>query len=930
MVSLLAEHYGNNILLEKNLLNTNSNIKKIMQLFLENKINQLEYIDTLKKNYFLNSKTGDLFYTFKNHKDFADILLKNGYKKTSPDYFLNEPFNYVYSSEEIDHYLKNEEHFIESISLNNNNGISGKYAFFLKNNYIIFYSIKENKTDYFFNCEKEYKIKDFKINKDLFVYMIIEHNDKCFLVKTHLGKCFLELNKENSPFLKENIIYSIELNDNYKELLHIEDDLYYLLTEDCKIVKIELEKKYFFEKDNKLFFTFCPSMEKYEKFIISKEQFDSLQMYNYLNIFGLNDFLIDGKFKITTEHINLFKTLFANAFSNTLNGGLNYFNAKSEGLKADLLHVKSKKDYQIFIDDEYFNISGNFVYGNYEKGNYKILITPKRVELLFQDSNKWVSKKQVYFSSYYDFYFCNLHFQFKKFSFPEKMKYEFSLSSFDEYTFKNELTQMMIKEIANDSKTIDTIIESSTIKDDEITYTNVEFDATKIIFYNFYDLKEKKFKYNNFTISVKANQKFSLENVKAFNFNKQHIIKNNSIYFREDGVLDYTTTDKLQYELINQKGYITNFWIENQGKKIFFKNINNSLTESNENDYDYSITIPYIKDYVWKSDRIYGDIFIDDNDDLSVEQKFSEELLLTNKFFAEPLFFKFILNVNKLDDFHLFDDNNNEVLNYIAEPYKDKFIIYFNKKRNRKYYYNLKDKKYIYFDAMKAYRNIETIHYFNENGVIKFNQTQNIKSFKISTTSLYNGIINVYLYNTAKGEVNRMQLDSSELNKKFEIGLHVNKIQLEITSKDIDSFSFIEETGDSFISNNTLTFFKQSRNEPIYISNIIEDIDINKVNFDNIKINTEYKYHDNKFTKSNDGNIFIKPPFRNSIPIESNINYEAYDCKLFISTMSHKDDFYENNFKSIGNFYRYNKEIAKEFVSSNNKIFNIKEVQDEE
>ena len=63
MVSLLAESFGNTVILEGNLKNTNSNIKKLIQSFLNKYVDTLFKLYNINKNLNMKSKSGDLFYS---------------------------------------------------------------------------------------------------------------------------------------------------------------------------------------------------------------------------------------------------------------------------------------------------------------------------------------------------------------------------------------------------------------------------------------------------------------------------------------------------------------------------------------------------------------------------------------------------------------------------------------------------------------------------------------------------------------------------------------------------------------------------------------------------------------------------------------------------------------------------------------------------
>lgn len=921
MVSLLAENFGNGVILEGNLNNINSNIKKIIQGFISDRIKTLFKIYNMDKNYHLETKNGDIFCSFHNSKEYVEILENRGFTKT--ENILTAKYNYVYSIKKKKYYKKNVNSFLEEIKLNDKNGVPNSYSYFTKENYIIFYSIYDNNTEYFMHLNDDYNIIDFKIDDKNFVYLILDFEGKRYFISTHLGEPFIPLNSENSTFDFKKTNFQIEIDPQIKKLVNIDNYVFTFLNDNDDVFEMEFEKRYYFIHENKLYFNFIESLEDYKNDFITVEQFEFLQIYNHLNIYGLNNFLIDNRFKISTNFLDIFKELCVNKFDNTLNGGLNFFNYKEYGLSKKFnYHENSRKDYSINYDSETIHINGNFFIDS--KGEYKIIVYKEVAKLFKKIDKNWVFVKGIVFKGE-EFYFCNLKF-FIKTLVPEDYYEEINITNFDEYTFDSAFKRTKLEYIPNNSQTIDKIIENSDFKDIDIKNKNVSFDGYSLIFDNYYDYVAEKFIYNNTAIPVKHNESLSLNKIKMFNFNSVYEVKDNKLYFRNPGKLNYTTVERIKFDLINNKNYITDFWIKNQGKTLFFKNTEKGVSIiNNKIEADYYVRLPLIKDYINFISKNYTDIYIEDNDDLSVELQYDSDILITDKFLQEPLFYKVYIETNTLDGFQLFDSSNKEIV-YLSENFKNGFVIYFNTEENKKYYYNLGENKFNYIKPIKAFQNIEINYYFNENNIIKFSLPQKISSFKIKSLLYVNSPINLYLYNTLKGTTYRINMSSSDLNRKFDLDVEVDKIYIESNEKN-NSFVFIEESGNSLLINNNINFFKQNRNDIIYISKNVHNINIDKIDFTKVKIGTKYNSVDGKLIETNNGNFYINKPFVNAIPIYSQNQYNHYTSELFISTMPNNDEFYNNNYKTIGSFYEFKNQNVTELVKTHNSKISIEEVK---
>ena len=917
MVSLLAESFGNTVILEGNLKNTNSNIKKLIQSFLNKYVDTLFKLYNINKNLNMKSKSGDLFYSFPKSKKYIEVLENRGFVKTDDIYY--EKYNYIFSCEEKGYYRKNEENFISEISLTNNNGIENIYSYFYKENYIIFYS-NSNYSDFYFHLSDDYEILDFKIDKNNFIYLLYKIDNKTMLLSSHLSSPFIELNKDNSKINDECLNFNIELPNDSIELSHIEDFSFYILKNDLNLYCIEFEKLYYFEYDDKIYFNYIDSLEEYKDQFTSYEQIEWLQIYNNINIYGLNDFLIDGKNKLSSKYLKLFDDVLINKFDNTLNGGLNYYNYKNYGKTGEIEY----KDYFVNYDSDNLHINGNFYYEK-KKSKFKIVVKNKEILLFSLQNNKLIFEKKINTYNCKELYFCNLMFNIKKYSLDEDYVECIYVSNYDSYPFKSDMFIQKLKKIPNNYESIENIIENSTLSDNYIKKTNCIFDGTSIVFENFFNYQKNKFEYGNKVKDVNNNDIIDSSRIALFEFNNIHLTKNDKIYFRNKGVLNYSNIKNIKFDLINEKKYITEFWVKNQGKTLYFKNTETGvILTNNKFNSDYYLNIPYISDYINCNNKNYSNIQIEDTDDLSLELEYDKKILITDKYFLEPLFYKFFLETSSLEEFQLFDDNHNEI-NYLSEEFKNGYIIYFNQNLKNKYFYNLgENNKFNYIQPIKVWENIEINYYFDENNTIKFETPNNISSFKIKTTSYVNGNINIYLYNTIKGLTYRIQMSSSEINSKFDLDLEIDKIHIEYQGNKTD-FIFVEESGDSIINNNKIIFFKKNRNDIVYLSSIVEDIEFDKIDFTKIKINTRYNIGES-YSENKNGNFYINKPFKNSIPVFTNSDISEYETCIYINKMPSDDSFYNNNYKTPGNYYEI-KNSDDVVINTTNINFKINEVK---
>lgn len=911
MVSLMIESLCNNIK-TKGILKDNSNLKIYLQTILENKIDEFNKLYSLKSNLEFEELGTDLLTKLKYSKGAIYSLNKRNYSETDISSYNFENLNSILSISEINVIKKENECFVDFISLTSKEN-EKQYSFFCQDDYILFIpSISNSTVEYYYKLNG-YKVLDFKIDKYLFVYILLEKDNEQYLAISHLCKPFSKYNSDDSTLDKSKCYNFIKLKTQNKlsSLEYINNSDYYFTDENFKIVKIKFCKKYYFKDGDFIYFNNQGDCDDFSDLFLEVVQNNFLNMYNYLNFLGLNDFQISGR-KISTKENDLFLEIFKNKFDNTLNGGLNYFNAK----KIDYPYISKElraaynknKDYHININDEYFSIKGNFVYKNYNKGNYKIEVFEDKVNL-YQIEDVITLIDTVYISSYKEFYFCNLKFTFKKFEFPLE-PYSFHVSSNSPYLFKqSQIKNYKLYSVPNNKKSINDFIENSEENEMDI---NTNFDGKKLIFYNYYDWKNKKYKYGNVSKQLTNKDIIDINGFKKYVCLSNYIEKNNKIYSRNFGILNYTNTDNFNFELINSKGYITPFWVNNQDKIIYFKNIYNSVVlTDNKYESDFYCYIPKIQNYIRYNNKMYSNVSVSINDNLEVEANNNGNLLITNKYLNEPLFYKVYIEDSDLLNIRIFDNDNKEISNYIQEPFNSGYIFYFNIEKNKKYYYNTSSSKYNYFEPVESYKNIEFVYYFNETGYINLDNPKHLTTFTLKSKVLIEKDVtfSLFLYNTLTGETNKFSLSKNELNNKFEIDLNINKILLEIDSSEYskDMFYIVEDSNNSLNSDNVTIFFKNDRKDIVYIAEKNLDIDPKKIDFTKLKVNTYYNINDyNNIIETYDGSFIIDSLNAGEIAIIPNISKNNYvEANIFLteSLGDPNDNFYRTNFKAPSSFY---------------------------
>lgn len=938
MSTLMGEKYGN-IIKTKGNTSVNSKLKKYIEHTSSENIFTLNKLINIQSNLFFKEKETDILNCLPNTTEYIDILQKHGYKETTYKRFDHEDYNVVKEVEKIKYVNNLTNNFVSEISIRTQDGRYDDFVHFLSRNYILFASFSYSKAEFYYNFPTEYNILDFKITKENFIYLLYEFENEKFLVKTHLGLKFCLLNEDVKPTVFEEFFISkIKLECDVNKILLNDLNEWYLWNSVSKeIFKITLGKRYYFIDVDKLYFNLIEQIEeRYRFYFLDKQdtQLEFLNMYNYINFLGLNDFKIDDVRKISSKENDVFLNIFKTKFDNTLNGGLNFFNSKRYNFDDNIEEVFSQvnkihKDYVINIDDENFQILGNFN-NNFRKGEYKLVFTYDTLESNYITANLHRKNKDTYYSEkkikFYlnknrTFYFCNLKIVFKKTDFV-KFDFSYFISANDIYTFitKNN-TNYKIEKLPNSPTVKNYLKNDSKILGSFIENKFVYYVNGSIIFENYFNFKESRYKYHDekITLDNLLNDYFDIRDDFIYTVIGSHFIKNNRIYPKTKCTVHFSYTKFKSINLIDDLGYITDFWKNNSDRVVFVREENDkiSIVEKIE-DSDWSIYIPDILGRVIEDDLL-SNVEIAYNDEFEVTTKITPGKMMTSKFFNKPLFYKVF--IEDCTEINIFRDDGVLVNESIVENYSNGKIVYFNKEYDRKYYANTNNEKFLYLNPIYAHENIETIYSFANNKEYNF-ELKKIYNIKVTVDKpiASDDIFRVLLYNSVDSSVTSIELKKEDLDTSFSINKNVNKIVLELVSKNLGYENvFIHDiSNNSNVVDHTLVFNKNNVNEPVYITQencIIEnsDIDIKQ----KLKVNTEYEIKKGNLKSK----YMIMLPFDHDIFINENENLEGLTSKVFTTYSYGEDIFFEENFKSPGSFYNSNKiEFIKTLEVINNEF----------
>lgn len=906
MANIITEIFFNGI--TNGIDNKHSVVKELFSTFTSNESDTLNKIKIISEDLLFKDSENDILIKCKNEEQMIKALKKFSYKEIKKENYPFSEYNYAGGENEVK-YIKNfEDLFPEIIKIKDK-----EFKYFYENSFLVLYNNETRKTEYFFNVYN-LKIQDIKIDSQLFVYILYKYKNKQYLAKTHLAKEFLKYNEENSHFQIRELFFNILIQDDtdkfYKEILFIDGNEIYLLND--KIKQIKLYKKYYFIDNEFIYFNHHGEMKQYKNYFLEEIQVEYNNIYNYLNFLGLNNFKIKNR-KISTYEKEMFLNIFKNKFDNTFNGGTNYFIIKNH---YDNINDKEKNifklnpDFHINHTDNFFNITGNFTY-KMENGNYKINITGNSVILLRKENDIYKILDKITISNNDVFYFYQLKFQLVSFDFPKN--YDFEITVTDSYPYK----QQKIKKDFNKIYSSKSNIEYFLNKENNETFDIASIKNNSICFQNLFNWNKKEFLFNSIKRKLKVGEKFDLNGVKDFYVDSGYEIKNNFLFSRNNCTITYTNIKEYKFELINNKNYITNFWINNENKTLYFKKNKNQIDIiENPNVADYKIYIPGISNFLNNGKAIKNiDILMNDELEYIIENK--NNILATTKFQNVPLFYKVYIENFTIDEINIFKDDGLYINNYFVEEYKNGIIVYFNKDENSKYYYTSinSDEKY-YFEPIKAYENILDYHIIEKDGNIKFEELKKIELVSLNTK--LNDIpsdfsAKIFIYNTKENNVKRINLEKEALNKTFELNSLTDKISIILPNNfNFEDFYLVELSNTSIVDNEKIIYFKNNYDDICYLSYEKETFNI-KDFYNKIQLNKKYIFSNNKLIEDINGNIYLKKILDNSIYIEK-INEELKIEKTIFKTFSTStpDKFYIDNFKSI--------DVEHEFIDSKDSI----------
>lgn len=915
MVSLFTESYSNSLVTDRN-MSLNSNIKKLIQAMISPSVTTFEKICNVKDNIFFRDEKVDIMHTFPNTFNAINVLESNGYLRTTIDDYNSNSYNFSEKTTDENYLINISPEFKDEIILNSK-GLTKVFSYFVDNNFIVFYDVASSGDKYFYNVDEAIILKDFKIDKDDFVHIIYSYNSENYYAKSSLYLPFLKLNSENDIFDESCFLQKIKLDSKISKIFAIKNNNLYLFDDEYNIKTSKLSKRYYFEHNGLIYFNHSDIYEVVKKSIINEFiQLNNLNMYNYISLLGINEFKTFRNLKISTLDGELFNNIFKNRFNNTINGGINYFTSKESD---------KTFDYKVNIKDGIYAINGNFIPGKF-KGNFEIEIDKNKCNLyLIKNDNRLFVKSCDINSN--TFYFCNLKFEYLRFDTLNK-KYKFEISNFDPYPFNLECGKTVeVNKIYNDKKISNKIFRNIKVNGFYNYKVDTLFDGKSIVINNFYDFKRKKYLFDSHTIKVKRNEKFNISKYYDFKFTGPFIKKGKFIYFREDGEITYTSMPDFKFQLINDLGYITDFWTENQDKEIYFKIDNNQIMiTENSNECDFICNIPSIDDYV-VNHRKYTNVIIDDNNEYESECDEDTNILITEKFMNVPLFN--MVYVENTDEIEIFTMDKKKVYNVITEPYNGGLIAYFDN-LDETLYYNTKDTKYNYFNPKRSYENITNSFTFDDNNEINFGSVKRVENFTIGCDRAISSYetINLILYNHEKGETHKLQLNSSEIDKVFELSLDIDSIYLEKNNSfDNAKISFKITKINSIIQNGKITYLKSKIDNQVYQAKL-KDSSVKFSNYTSVRVGTKYELTNGILKESYNGDISIREPFENEILIMKKDNFQYYYTEGDYYFVKEKDEFYSKNFKTPGIMMKTADDITN--IKTSNEFFTVDEIIDKE
>lgn len=378
-------------------------------------------IQSLSDNIFLKEKETDILAV--GTKEDIPSLVEQGYEEIPYEEYTDTIINSIVHSKEVTEYKTME--FKNTLNLSDLDLSIG-----FKDNIVNI--TKQPSYELVKSIEYDFNIDKFFIDQNGFVYILTGE----IFIKSHISMEFYKYVNHQCATKLEDIkyLYKIKLN-NMKQLLYVDDYYIYYIDKYNNIIECELGRKYYFIKDNQVFFNVIGNTDRVTV------QVEHTHFYDWISILGLNTFYI-GDNKLSTKYTKYFKNIIKFKFDSTLNGILNY---------SDFLTDKS---YKVDKDIDFIKIEGNFNY-DYKQGLYEIVVRADKTEhqpnvnVTLQLIHEGKCIKSITGNTVGGIiYFCNLKFIFYKTNYetviriPINVKDKYSAKIFSSYEKIDEYSMM--------------------------------------------------------------------------------------------------------------------------------------------------------------------------------------------------------------------------------------------------------------------------------------------------------------------------------------------------------------------------------------------------------------------------------------------------------------------------------------------------------
>lgn len=447
-----------------------SNTKTLFGETFKFKLKEILELKRIKENVFMKELSTDLLSSLSYTLENENILKSKGYSKVEYENYTSVPHNSILTDSIVDKTKIVEG--VKTIKIGNDD-----YAISVNNNKISL--LKKDNFQMYLNIEyQDIELKEVYIDNEYFIYLSYEKKGKTYLIKSHLALQFFKFTTSHHCSTLENeieYIFKIETTNQIDKILSTSDtEITYLSSNILR--KIKLGRMYYFAKNENLFFNIIDNFQNYENVM----QIEHLHMYDWISILGLNQMKDKNGLKLSTIYSDKFNDIIRFKFDDTLNGTLNYFD------------FFNKKDYRVDFFDSGIELTGNFKYGNYEKGDYLIKLFINKDDrgefLIIADlikGNKNL-KRVKGFTVNRDFYFCNLKINISCYecsnrflTIPISIKDDYSVNFIKNYTNDLEDTFCDIDRLIN----IDRVLRNENHLKKQII--DVDFDDKNFIIKNF-------------------------------------------------------------------------------------------------------------------------------------------------------------------------------------------------------------------------------------------------------------------------------------------------------------------------------------------------------------------------------------------------------------------------------------------------------------